>query len=133
MKRVRVDFNARDARDLVPLARTRLGEDVAVGEAIEVYDGEEGFYGPAKVADIDAERGVAYLDIAWSELRDPDPIPKIEVRGDLVVSTSSGFLILGPPGYGKSAMFLQLMRVEQHPGRHTYATGYDRDEELIAS
>lgn len=145
MKRVRVDFNARDGRDFVPLARTRLGEDVAAGETVEVYDGEEGFYGPATVADIDTERGVAYLDVAWSELRDPDPIPKVEVRGDLVLTTSSGFfipsglVILSPPGSGKTSTLLKLMEqyhlaiVEEHPGRNTYATGYDRDEELIAS
>jgi hypothetical protein len=133
MKRVRVDFNARDARDFVPLALERLGDDSLVGDAVEIYDGEEGFFGPATVADIDVERGIAYLDVSWSELRDPDPMPRVEARGDFVISTHSGvFFIEVKVKSGKSSADRAWM-ITEHPGHNTSIAGYERDEHLVAS
>jgi hypothetical protein len=136
MKRIRVDFNARDARDLIPIAHARLGEDAVAGDTVEVYDGEEGFYGPARIVDIDGERGLAYLDVAWTELRDPDPMPRVDVNDslDLVIFSHEGvFIVQMKSDYPRSTLTGSWAPVEQHPGHNTRIAGYVPDEDLIAS
>jgi hypothetical protein len=100
MRRVRVDFNARDKRGLIPVPLARLSSEAEINDIIEAYDGEEGFFGPASVAHIDTERSLAYIDVAWDQLRDPNPMPRVEAQGDFVVyDPHSGYLVIQVKSY----------------------------------
>jgi hypothetical protein len=128
MKRVRVDFNARDERGLIPVSLARFESDVQVGEVVQAYDGEEGFYGDATVAEIDSAKGFAYLDISWDQLRDPSP--KVETQSDLVIYTDQGWLIVEVKTTSTAS---GLVLVEQEPGSRTHIASVPGREGLLAS
>jgi hypothetical protein len=128
MKRVRVDFNARDERGLIPVSLARFESDVQVGEVVQAYDGEEGFYGDATVVEIDNARGFAHLDIGWDQLRDPSP--KVETQSDLVIYTDQGWFIVEVK---TSSTASSLVLVEQEPGSRTHIASVPGREGLLAS
>lgn len=128
MKRVRVDFNARDEKGLIPVSLARFESDVQLGEVVQAYDGEEGFYGDATIAEIDNANGFAYLDISWDQLRDPSP--KVETQSDLVVYTDHGWLIVEVKSTSTAS---GLVLVEQEPGSKTHIASVPGREGLLAS
>ncbi len=128
MKRVRVDFNARDERGLIPVSLTRFESHVQAGEVVQAYDGEEGFYGDATVAAIDDAKGFAYLDISWDQLRDPSP--KVETQSDLVIYLDQGWLIVQVKSSSASSGWAI---VERQPGSRTHIASVPGREGLLAS
>ncbi|GHE41985.1 hypothetical protein GCM10017673_50230 [Streptosporangium violaceochromogenes] len=42
---------------------------LAVGDIVEVFEPESGLAGQGNVADVDNERGLAYLSVEWASLR----------------------------------------------------------------
>lgn len=62
MSSVEVDFNDRDDRGLVPALLVEGLETLAPGEIVHAYDAE-GNGAKARVHDLDASAGLAYLSV----------------------------------------------------------------------
>lgn len=55
--------------------------DVAAGSHVVVYERESGLTGPAEVTEVDRARGLVYLDVDWTRLRERNRRP---ARGTLL-------------------------------------------------
>ncbi len=134
MKRVRVDFNARDERGLVPVPLARLGTETKINDTVEVYDGEEEFFGPVSVVHIDADRGIAYLDVSWDQLREPDPMPRIEAEGDFVAYNShEGYLVIQVKSYSTSSVLGSIRITTMKEKTRTHIASDVPQKDLLAS
>lgn len=75
--RIRIDLNVRVGRgltfssfdDVEPTGPRGLRP----GDAVEVYEGESGLRGPARVTELDLARRLVYLEVPWAQLRPGEP------------------------------------------------------------
>lgn len=73
MTRVEIDLNVRIGRGLTFASFDDVkGADprnLHPGDVVEVYEGESGLHGPARVTELEPLRGLVYLEVPWAELR----------------------------------------------------------------
>lgn len=67
-KRIRIDLNARDSSNLVPV-KFDLTELPVAGEWVTVYEPDDKVEAPALVAAIEVITGSALLRVSWDEIR----------------------------------------------------------------
>lgn len=70
---VAVDFNARSAGS-VRVRQSKASGPLEVGDAVLVYEPDEGLHGLAVVNRVDEERGLLYLDVDWDTVTDAEVI-----------------------------------------------------------
>lgn len=90
--RVQVDLNSRSRDGFVVARLSRSTGPVALGSVVSAFEPDDEVAAPARVARIDRERGLIYLDVDWDAL-DDDILGMREVT----VSTHAGTVSSNSP------------------------------------
>lgn len=67
---IRIDLNDRDKRGFVPANISDAIGPLEVGEPAIVYEPDDSVWLSAEIREIDAERGIVWLDVDWSDMHD---------------------------------------------------------------
>ena len=93
---IRVDFNVRARGGRVRTSLEKAGI-VSVGDHVLAVDPDEHLAADAVVADVDATRGLVFLDVDWTSFTDspPTPAPPISITAGIVVSITGNRFVSG--------------------------------------
>jgi len=70
LQRVQVDLNALTRDGLIRVRFARFHEVPHVGEHVTIYEVDEEIEGEARVARVEPQIQLAYLDVAWESIHD---------------------------------------------------------------
>lgn len=74
LRRVFVDFNARDDDDRLGTRLSRLESPVSVGEQVIVYEPGD-IRARARVAKVEPDRNLVYFDVDWDSIEADEGMP----------------------------------------------------------
>jgi hypothetical protein len=73
-RRVHINLNAITADGLIRVRRSRADGPVAQGQLVEIFEPTDEIEGIARVARVNDETGLIYLDVEWGTLHDLTPV-----------------------------------------------------------